>query len=197
MTHPVKPPCSPGRHPPCRPIAARMQRRRSNGYARVLGMTYTTAFAEDQRCLRPCEYDPYNAHLFSMRGTGNILAFFELPRPARDGAAMANTPAMGAASGAEDSGRGFAAGRQGPYRGRRASTWLGPTHHGIFKSIYFFDPNGHRVELAADIGTDEQYAELARVAPVMLEEWSQTKKAPRHADWLHELARKEHAAKQG
>jgi catechol-2,3-dioxygenase len=70
---------------------------------------------------------------------------------------------------------------------------LGPTHHGIFKSIYFFDPNGHRVELAADIGTAEQYEELARVAPVMLEEWSQTKKAPRHADWLHELARKEHA----
>jgi catechol-2,3-dioxygenase len=72
---------------------------------------------------------------------------------------------------------------------------LGPTHHGIFKSIYFFDPNGHRVELAADIGTADQYAELARVAPVMLEEWSQTKKAPRHADWLHELARAEHAAK--
>jgi len=70
---------------------------------------------------------------------------------------------------------------------------LGPTHHGIFKSIYFFDPNGHRVELAADIGTAEQYAELARVAPVMLEEWSQTKQAPRHADWLHEIARAEHA----
>ena len=27
---------------------------------------------------------------------------------------------------------------------------------------------------------------------MMLDEWSQTKKAPRHADWLHELARKEH-----
>src|SRR3546814_15060230 len=58
---------------------------------------------------------------------------------------------------------------------------LGPTHHGIFKSIYFFDPNGHRVELACDIGTDEQYAELKRVAPLMLEEGRQTKKAPRHA----------------
>ncbi|HAU21681.1 MAG TPA: glyoxalase, partial [Erythrobacter sp.] len=69
---------------------------------------------------------------------------------------------------------------------------LGPTHHGIFKSIYFFDPNGHRVELAADIGTDDQYAELKRVAPLMLDEWSETKKAPRHADWLHEIARKEH-----
>ena len=45
---------------------------------------------------------------------------------------------------------------------------LGPTHHGIFKSIYFFDPNGHRVELACDIGTDEQYAELKRVAPLMI-----------------------------
>jgi glyoxylase I family protein len=29
--------------------------------------------------------------------------------------------------------------------------------------------------------------ELKRVAPAMLEEWSQTKKAPRHAAWLHEL----------
>jgi glyoxylase I family protein len=62
---------------------------------------------------------------------------------------------------------------------------LGPTYHGIFKSIYFFDPNGHRLELAADIGTPEQYAELQRMAVPMLEEWSQTKKAPRHADWLH------------
>ena len=47
-------------------------------------------------------------------------------------------------------------------------------------------------ELAADIGTDEQYAELKRVAPMMLDEWSETKTAPCHADWLHELARKEH-----
>ena len=55
---------------------------------------------------------------------------------------------------------------------------IGPTYHGIFRSIYFFDPNGHRLELACDIGTDEQYAELKRVAPLMLEEWSQTKTAP-------------------
>ena len=35
--------------------------------------------------------------------------------------------------------------------------------------------------------TPEQMKELHRVAPAMLEEWSQTKKAPRHAAWLHEL----------
>jgi len=63
---------------------------------------------------------------------------------------------------------------------------LGPTHHGIFKSIYFFDPNGHRIELAADIGTPEQMKQLKDVAEPMIEEWSATKKAPRHAAWLHE-----------
>jgi catechol-2,3-dioxygenase len=42
---------------------------------------------------------------------------------------------------------------------------IGPTDHGIFKSIYFFDPNGHRLELTADTGTAEEYAELKRVAP--------------------------------
>ena len=47
--------------------------------------------------------------------------------------------------------------------------------------------NGHRLELVANTQTQEQIEELKRVAPVMLEEWSETKKAPRHAAWLHEL----------
>ena len=68
---------------------------------------------------------------------------------------------------------------------------LGPTNHGIFKSIYFFDPNGHRIELAANTRTAEQMKTLNDVAEEMLEEWSQTKKAPRHAAWLHELAAEE------
>jgi hypothetical protein len=41
------------------------------------------------------------------------------------------------------------------------------------------------LELACNIGTAEQYAELKRVAPLMLQQWSETKKAPRHVDWLH------------
>ena len=63
---------------------------------------------------------------------------------------------------------------------------VGPTYHGVFKSIYFFDPNGHRIELACDIGNAHQYAEIRRVAPLMLEEWSRTKRAPQHAAWLHQ-----------
>lgn len=153
-------------------------------YERVLGMRYTTAFAEDH-VPSTGEYDPY-MHVFLDAGNNNILAFFELPSQA-DMGRDPNTPvwvqhlafrvptldALVAAK-AHIEGQGIDV--------------LGPTHHGIFKSIYFFDPNGHRVELACDIGTAEQYAELERVAPLMLDEWSQTKKAPRHADWLHMAA---------
>jgi catechol-2,3-dioxygenase len=64
---------------------------------------------------------------------------------------------------------------------------IGPINHGIFQSIYFFDPNGHRLELVANTQTQEQLDELKRVAPDMLDEWSKTKKAPKHAAWLHEL----------
>jgi glyoxylase I family protein len=63
---------------------------------------------------------------------------------------------------------------------------LGPTNHGIFQSIYFRDPNGHRIELVANTCTEEEMQKLHEVAPAMLEEWSQTKKAPKHAAWLHE-----------
>jgi glyoxylase I family protein len=64
---------------------------------------------------------------------------------------------------------------------------LGPTNHGIFDSIYFFDPNGHRLELAANKGTDEQLKELKNVADDMVDEWSVTKSAPAHVAWVHEL----------
>jgi len=63
---------------------------------------------------------------------------------------------------------------------------LGPTYHGIFRSIYFFDPNGHRLELAADVGTPEMYKKLDDVKWEMLEEWTQTKRAPKHAAWMHD-----------
>jgi catechol-2,3-dioxygenase len=63
---------------------------------------------------------------------------------------------------------------------------IGPTDHTIFKSIYFFDPNGHRVELAADTATPEMMNKLDAVKWDMLDEWSRTKRAPKHAAWMHE-----------
>jgi lactoylglutathione lyase len=62
---------------------------------------------------------------------------------------------------------------------------IGPTDHTICKSIYFFDPNGHRLELTVDTTTPEMKKRLAAVSDEMLQEWSRTKKAPHHADWVH------------
>ena len=152
-------------------------------YQRVLNMEFTVAFAED-RVPSTKEPDPY-MHVFLDAGMGNVLAFFELPtRPAmgRD----ENTPewVQHIAFEVEDYDALLAAKRQVEAEGIDV---IGPTNHGIFQSIYFFDPNGHRLELVANTQTQEQIDELKRVAPDMLEEWSRTKRAPRHAAWLHEL----------
>ena len=124
-------------------------------------------------------------HIFLDAGAGSILAFFELPNSpdmGRDG----NTPewVQHIAFELKDMDALLEAKEKAEAAGLDV---LGPTNHGIFKSIYFFDPNGHRLELVANTRTPEQMQELHRVAPAMLEEWSQTKKAPRHAAWVHEL----------
>ena len=62
---------------------------------------------------------------------------------------------------------------------------LGPVEHGICRSIYFFDPNGHRLELTVDTTTPEMARRLADVAAAMLDDWTRTKRAPHHADWVH------------
>ena len=150
-------------------------------YQRVLGMEFTTAFAENE-VPSTGEPDPY-MHVFLDAGGGNVLAFFELPeRPAMD--RDRNTPewVQHIALEVPDMAALLAARAHIEAEGVAVT---GPVFHGVFQSIYFFDPNGHRIELACNIGTPEQYAELRRIAPLMLEEWRRTKKAPRHAEWLH------------
>ncbi len=151
-------------------------------YTRVLGMRFTTAFAED-KVPSTGEDDPY-MHVFLDCGGGNVLAFFELPgRPAmgRD----PNTPAWVQHIAFEVADEAALLAAKAHIEGQGVDV-LGPVYHGVFRSLYLFDPNGNRVELACNTGTAEQYAELARLAPLMLDEWSRTRRAPRHAAWLHE-----------
>ncbi|MEM9839550.1 MAG: VOC family protein [Pseudomonadota bacterium] len=157
-------------------------------YQRVMGMTFDVAFAEDH-VPSTGAYDPY-MHVFLDSGNGNVLAFFELPEQP-DMGRDENTPqwVQHIAFRVKTMDELLAAKERVLAEGLEV---LGPTNHGVFKSIYFFDPNGHRLEIACDTGTPEQMAELRRVAPEMLEEWSQTKRAPKHAAWLHEAARDEH-----
>nr|WP_315470408.1 VOC family protein [uncultured Sphingorhabdus sp.] len=150
-------------------------------YADVLGMAFTTAFSEDH-VPSTGAYDPY-MHIFLDCGGGNVIAFFELPNQPVMGKDP-NTPAWVQHIAFEVADMDALLAAKAHIEAQGIDV-VGPTFHGIFRSIYFFDPNGHRLELACNIGTAQQHAELKRVAPVMLREWNETKKAPRHADWLH------------
>lgn len=157
-------------------------------YTDVLGMDFTVAFAEDH-VPSTGAYDPY-IHVFLDAGGGNVIAFFELPTQPPMGRDT-NTPAWVQhiafkVKSLEDLENAKA---RAVARGLDV---IGPTDHGIFKSIYFFDPDGHRLEVTTDTGTAEELAELKRVAPMMLEEWATTGKVPQHAAWLHEKARASH-----
>lgn len=151
-------------------------------YRDIMGMDFQLAIAEDQ-VPSTGEPDPY-MHVFMDAGNGNVLAFFEIP----------NSPAMGKdpntpvwvqhiAFKVEDMDALLAAKKRLEAAGIDV---LGPVNHTIFESIYFFDLNGHRLELAANTAKPGMLDKLHDVADAMIDEWSETKRAPQHAAWLHE-----------
>jgi lactoylglutathione lyase len=145
-------------------------------------MDFVLAIAED-RVPSTKAAAPY-MHVFLDAGGGNILAFFELP----------GAPEMGRDPNTPDWVQHIALKVDGmdtllaaKARLERAGIEVvGVTDHAVFKSIYFRDPNGHRIELAADTATPEMMKRLDDVKWDMLEEWSRTRRAPRHAAWMHE-----------
>ncbi len=152
-------------------------------YQKMLNMEFVLAMSEDHV---PSTREPHPyMHVFLDAGGGNVLAFFEIPtQPAmgRD----PNTPAwvQHIALKVKDREELLA------YREHLQTNGvpvLGVTDHGLFHSIYCFDPNGHRVELACP--DPDEHATMQRLDAVkwdMLEEWSRTKRAPRPAAFAHE-----------
>lgn len=151
-------------------------------YQNNLNMELLVSIAED-KVPSTHEPNPY-IHVFLDAGMGNILAFFEITGE-KEMSRDLNTPKWVQHIAFElDSVEKLEQAKE--QLEKNGIEVLGVTDHGIFKSIYFFDPNGHRLELAAMTCTDDQLVKLKDVAPKMLEEWSKTKKPPRDAAWLHE-----------
>jgi catechol 2,3-dioxygenase-like lactoylglutathione lyase family enzyme len=151
-------------------------------YVKNLKMDFVLAIAENE-VPSTKEPDPY-MHVFLDAGQDNILAFFELPTKPKMGKDK-NTPdwVQHIAFKVKDMETLLA------YKNHLESNGvevLGVTNHSVFHSIYFFDPNGHRLELAApDKQEKAKIQRLDKVKWQMLEEWSKTKQAPTHADWIH------------
>lgn len=151
-------------------------------YKSMLDMDLLGAIAEDHVPSTKAP-DPY-MHIFLDAGSGNILAFFELP----------NSPPMGRDPNTPDWTQHIALQVKDvdtvlAVKARLEAAGIavvGVTDHAIFKSIYFFDPSGHRLEVCAWTATPDQLQRMKDVAGEMIDEWSQTKKPPRHTTWLHE-----------
>ncbi len=150
-------------------------------YGKYLNMDFILAIAENEVPSTKAP-DPY-MHIFLDAGKGSILAFFEIP----------NSPPMGRDDNTPVWVQHLAlkVAKMDEMMSVKAKLEadgidvLGPTDHTLFQSIYFFDPSGHRIELAVNTATPEMSSKLDDVKWEMLEEWSKTKKAPKHADWMH------------
>lgn len=157
-------------------------------YQKYLNMDFVLAIAENE-VPSTKDPDPY-MHVFLDAGQGNILAFFELPTRTEMGRDP-NTPVWVQHIA-------FKVPSHEAMNAVRAKLEadgidvIGPTDHTLFDSIYFFDPNGHRIELAVDKHTPEMLRRLDEVKWDMLNEWAETRRAPQHARWLHDGSLKAH-----
>src|SRR3569832_2962252 len=151
-------------------------------YGKYLNMGIVLAIAEDKEPSTQAP-DPY-MHVFLDAGGGNILAFFELPtQPPMD--RDRNTPTWTQHLALE-----VGSMEELLQTKRRLEAdgieVLGPTDHTLFQSIYFFDPNGRRRGRAGGAGAPDMMEKLDAVKWDMLEEWARTRRAPKHAQWMHE-----------
>ncbi|TFL13189.1 VOC family protein [Pusillimonas caeni] len=120
------------------------------------------------------EYNPF-CHLFFKMNDGSCVAFFDLgdgvaPEPSPNTPSWVNHLALEVATHEELM----------DFKKRLEThgiSVLGPTDHRTMESIYFFDPNGLRVELACWKVSMEQMEDESKVARAQLDEWTAQKRA--------------------
>ena len=139
-------------------------------YSRILGMSFCAAVL-DEKIPSTKEPVPY-FHSFFRLGEGEALAFFEapdLPAPV-----VEPTPAY-------HTFRHLALDVQTTAEVDSWATWIrsngifviGPVDHGIIYSIYFFDPDGVRLELTCTV--DPTWSQNEAAARDSLAEWETVK----------------------
>lgn len=150
-------------------------------YTRLLDMPFRIALAEN-RVPSTKEWSPH-IHIFFQMQDGSYLGFFELPEapemqldPATPGWVQHLALKVGSVDVLEH------------YKHRLEAAGIevtGPTDHGFCKSIYFFDPDGHRLELSVDTSTPDMMQRLLAEARPVLSHWNEHKTALTDLDWVH------------
>jgi glyoxylase I family protein len=142
-------------------------------YRDVIGLKFAHAIAQD-RVPSTQAFNPH-LHIFFELADGSYIAFFELagsPSAERD----PNTPAWVQHLALE------VADATALAEGKRrleahGVEVIGPIDHGFCQSIYFFDPDGHRLEMTIRTESAGALDRFAAEAPVTLAAWEGRKRA--------------------
>jgi glyoxylase I family protein len=148
-------------------------------YEDLLGLPLIHVIRQD-RVPSTQDYNPH-AHIFFRMTDGSCIAFFDLgddqkadPSPNTPGWVNHLALRVGSLDELEDARQRLIAG---------GIDVLGPTDHHFIKSIYFFDPNGIRLELTAPAipASDPIHGKYARSAHEELAAWEREKRGKRAA----------------
>ena len=157
-------------------------------YTKVIGLEYSAGLMAPEGHKHWYYGDRADSiHIFFKLGDGTYLAFFEIAGY-EDEVPDTNTPLWVKHISFEVPNLAFleAAKKRLVEHGVDAR---GPKDHGICHSVYFEDPDGHRLEMACRDDKPFMWEGLAKEAPKNLAEWNERKKR-----WAAEAAKKEKVA---
>jgi catechol 2,3-dioxygenase-like lactoylglutathione lyase family enzyme len=139
-------------------------------YTEVLGLKFSHALGDDY-VPSTREYSPH-IHIFFEMEDGSSIAFFECPKDPGNVKDLESPDWIQHFAFEVESEAALLEGKR--RLESKGVEVLGPVDHGFLKSIYFFDPSGHRLELTAWTADRAKYAEFEKDAPKVLELWNRT-----------------------
>ena len=111
-------------------------------------------------------------HIFFELGDGSYLAFFDVPSAPEDGPDASPWWVKHIAFETDSMPKLLAAKARLEKHGVQV---LGPKDHDFCQSIYFMDPDGHRLECALRTETPNTWKDLEKQAPGELQKWNKLK----------------------
>ena len=140
-------------------------------YTRVLGLKFAHAMGEDH-VPSTGRYSPH-IHIFFEMQDGSSIAFFECPQDPGNMKDLESPDWIQHFAFEVDSVDALLGARQRMQA--QGIEVIGPVNHDDFvESIYFFDPSGHRLELAARTCDAARLSKFEQEAPKVLSLWRET-----------------------
>ena len=140
-------------------------------YTKVIGLKFAHALTNDY--VPSVKMFSPHIHIFFEMADGSYIAFFEVPKsePAQ---LDPNTPSWVQHLALEV--KDMDALLEGKRRLQENGVdSIGPVDHGFCHSVYFFDPSGHRMEMACRVEAPGQLDEFAKEAYRVLDRWEERK----------------------